>query len=221
MHESIQNTYRTLEEIRNQKSRYVDSIDAEIDNSLVDLIKLLNEDTPFETQICCSGTLDDHYDIQTLKQEVTPTEFAQVWQDNTRQFLTQDPYIHFEPHFHTRNENTIQYDVEYHRFRNVLNTLTIKNKYYETELDIAVDYEHDMVGYDLFDDHELGYMTLQVNMKPTNWMKHEMTFEEINEQLHGVIALLTEFFTHYDHYMEQPPDELYYDCESSSIQNSQ
>jgi hypothetical protein len=98
-----------------QNTTYLEDIGADIDEGMVDLIKYFNTSVGHPTKYCCSGLIQDHYDIEALEQLNFKNKSYKVYE-----MLVVLPYITFEPIYHTwTGENTV-IDGEFHTFRDNL-----------------------------------------------------------------------------------------------------
>lgn len=96
-------------ELDPHNTEYIESIDAEVDKGMVDLVKFFNNEVEHQTQYCCSGLIQDHYDIEKLK------ELDLSKAENTRGFLfIVTPKLLLEPKYHTWDGEKTVIDPEFH-----------------------------------------------------------------------------------------------------------
>ena len=112
--DSIETTYvLDKDEKRNQQVLF-DELNAEgrredldvwIDQGMSSLIERVNLDSGILTRECCSGLLRDHYDLETLRQDITYNELKSECHGNLYQTPRCRPFLSCEPFMHSFKDN--------------------------------------------------------------------------------------------------------------------
>lgn len=101
-------------QLEENNTTYLDYIDATVDDGMVGIIDYFNKEVNAPTKFCCSGLIEDHYNIDELKQldlsQTIPREY----------YFTTPPYVMFKPIYHRKEGETTVIDKEFHEFRNDL-----------------------------------------------------------------------------------------------------
>lgn len=95
-----------------QNTKYLEEIDAEIDEGIVDLVNYFNHTVGHPTEYCCSGLLRDHYNIEMLKNVDLSNRSYTVYEN-----IVTLPYITFESVYHTWTGEKTIIDGDFHTFR--------------------------------------------------------------------------------------------------------
>lgn len=108
----------------NEATTYIESIDAEVDAGLAELIRIINEETPLETTGSCSGLIEDYFDLEYLrKHNATPENTDNPMYTNT---LTNQFYIKIKSPYHETDEDgNLHIDHEFFPVRDALNNLRV------------------------------------------------------------------------------------------------
>jgi hypothetical protein len=102
-------------ELEENKTTYLSSIDADVDEGMVDLINYFNHDFGHPTKYCCSGLLRDHYDMGKLQQ----LDFSQA-SPIVYNYVVEPPYFVLQPIYHTWDGEKTLIQREFHTFRDNL-----------------------------------------------------------------------------------------------------
>lgn len=86
--------------------------DRGVDPSMTPLVDFLNNNG-YNTIACCSGVLDEHYNLDNMREEVTIEEFT-YYINNTETSVIRQPWVRIEPRYHNMSaEDNIKVDQQY------------------------------------------------------------------------------------------------------------
>lgn len=96
------------------KTEYLEYIDAEVDEGMVDIINYFNKQADQPTEFCCSGLLEEHYNINCLKGLDLSSQVLRDYHFIRR------PYVLFEPKYHHETDEGTIIDEEFYEFKSNL-----------------------------------------------------------------------------------------------------
>lgn len=99
--------------------------DRGVEPSMIPVVDFLNNNG-YDTIACCSGVLEEHYNINQMKEKVPIQKFTD-YINNANYPIIRQPWIRIEPLYHNISKDSIEMDPEYFDLKNSVS-------YYSTQI---------------------------------------------------------------------------------------